>query len=70
MDWLQVLTIVGSMIASVYAFFMITKERIDTLEQFHREYRKSIETRILHIDETWERLFERLLIQDKKGKIK
>lgn len=59
MDWMQVLTIIAATVGSTYAFFMITKERIDRLEGFHREDMN-------RMDEKWERLFERLLIQDKK----
>lgn len=70
MDWVQTLTIIGSMIGATYAFYHITEKRIDRLEEnmnrmdaHHREDIKSM-------DEKWERLFERLLLQDQqKGKM-
>lgn len=73
MDWIQVLTIVASAVGSVYVFFMITAERINRMEEFHREDIKNMESRFtamdskfIAIDEKWERLFERLLLQDKE----
>lgn len=64
MDWVQTLTIIGSMIAVWYAFYNITDKKIDKLdermnrmEDYHRESMK-------HMDEKWERLFERLLLKD------
>jgi hypothetical protein len=66
MDWVQTLTIIGSMIGATYAFYHITEKRIDKLEEnmnkmndYHREDMKSM-------DAKWERLFERLLIQDQQ----
>lgn len=66
MEWIQVLTIVATMLAGVFAFFQITKQEIDIIREqinrmdsFHREDMKNM-------DEKWERLFERLLLQDKK----
>lgn len=55
MDWMQVLTILGATVGSTYIFYMITEKRIDRLDEA-----------LIRIDEKWERLFERLLIQDKK----
>ena len=66
MHWSQVLTIIAATIGSTYAFFMITKERIDRLEGFHREDMKAFKDEFKLIDEKWERLFERLLVQDKR----
>jgi hypothetical protein len=73
MEWLQVFTIIASTLGGVYVFFMITAERINRLEQFHREDMKSMESRFAAMesrfaamDAKWERLFERLLVQDKK----
>lgn len=66
MDWTQTFTIIGSMIGAVYAFYHITDKRIDKLEEnmkrmndYHREDMKSM-------DSKWERLFERLLLQDQQ----
>lgn len=66
MDWMQVLTIIVATVGSTYAFFMIIKERIDRMETFHREDMKAFRDEFKIIDEKWERLFERLLVQDKK----
>jgi hypothetical protein len=66
MDWIQTLTIIGSMIGATYAFYHITEKRIDKLEEnmkrmddYHREDMKNM-------DSKWERLFERLLLQDQQ----
>jgi len=59
MEWIQVFTIIASTLGGVFAFFMITAERINRMEIFHREDMKSMDLK-------WERLFERLLIEDKK----
>jgi hypothetical protein len=66
MDWIQILTIIATMIASVYVFFLITKERIDCIENFHRIDMKTFREDFQMMDEKWERLFERQLIQDQK----
>lgn len=58
MDWTQVLTIVVATVGSTYGFYMITERRMNRLEDFHRED-------MARIDDKWERLFEKLLIQEK-----
>lgn len=77
MDWVQTLTIIGSMIGATYAFYHITEkridktdERIDKMEAHHREDMKEIRESHKEMDLKWERLFERLLLQDQqKGKM-
>jgi hypothetical protein len=77
MDWMQVLTILGATVGSTYVFYLITEKRIDHLNEalirlddkwdarfFALD--EKWESRFVAIDEKWERLFERLLIQDKK----
>lgn len=59
MEWVQVFTIIGSMVAAWYGFYNIADKRIDRMENHHREDMKKM-------DDKWERLFERLLIQDKQ----
>ncbi len=59
MEWMQVLTIICATVGSTYAFYMITAERINRMEIFHREDIKSM-------DEKWERLFEMLLVKEEK----
>jgi hypothetical protein len=59
MDWIQTFTIIGSMMGATYAFYHITDKRIDRMEEHHRDD-------IKRMDEKWERLFERLLLQDQR----
>jgi predicted DNA repair protein MutK len=77
MDWVQTLTIIGSMLGATYAFYHITEKRIDKFEenmnkmdQHHREGMKEMDSKwdqaIQRMDAKWERLFERLLIQDQQ----
>ena len=75
MDWTQTFTIIGSMIGAVYAFYHITEKRIDKTEQtidrmeaHHREDMKAVREDMKDMDAKWERLFERLLLQDQKSK--
>ncbi len=64
MEWMQVLTIIAATVGSTYAFYMITAERINRMETFHREDIKSMDEKMIKIDEKWERLFS-LFVQDK-----
>lgn len=64
MEWTQVFTIMATMVAAVFAFYEITKreiavmrEQINIMNQNHREDMKMM-------DSKWERLFEKLLIQE------
>jgi hypothetical protein len=66
MEWFQYITLMGTIIAAAFAFYKLTAERIDNLEDYHREDLKKMDNRLKLMDEKWERLFERLLIQDKK----
>lgn len=75
MDWTQTFTIIGSMIGAVYAFYHITDKRIDKTEQtidrmeaHHQEDMKAVREDMKDMDAKWERLFERLLLQDQKSK--
>jgi len=73
MDWTPILTTVISLLAGVYIFYQLTEKKIDKLDEQiklidsnHREDLKVINDRWIKMDEKWERLFERFLIQDKK----
>jgi hypothetical protein len=74
MDWTQTFTIIGSITASMiavwYAFYNITDKRIDRMEGHHREDMKRMDDAhredVQRMELKWERLFERLLIQDQK----
>lgn len=61
MDWTQVFTIIGTIlpatIGCTYIFYANLKSDMLKIETFHRED-------MIRMDEKWERLFERLLIQD------
>lgn len=65
MDWIQFLTnllAVGTpMAGTVYIFYSITSNRIDRMEEHHRED-------MIRMDDKWERLFEKLLINEKSFK--
>ncbi len=70
MDWTQTFTIIGStwgsMVAVWYAFYKITDKRIDRMEQYHREDMNRMDNNHKEMDLKWERLFERLLLQDQQ----
>lgn len=59
MDIKSILTILTVTVGSTYAFYMITDARVNRMETFHRED-------TMRMDEKWERLFEKLLIQENK----
>ena len=66
MDWVQFVTFIGAILGSVIVFYHLTNERINRMELYHREDSKSHKEDMQKIDEKWERLFERLLLQDQK----
>jgi hypothetical protein len=68
MEWMQVLTIIAATVGSTYAFYMITADRINRMENFHREDINRMDDKFTKIDEKWERLFEKLLIKEEKNK--
>lgn len=69
MDWAQVLTIMATMLAGVFAFYQITKqeigvirEQINIMNSNHREDIQKMDDKWQRMDEKWERLFEKLLV--------
>lgn len=84
MDWMQVFTIITTIVGSAYAlhaflrgdikeFRQEIKEDMIALEERFERRMETIEAdrryndeRVRHMDEKWERLFERLLIQEKE----
>ncbi|MFI0478885.1 MAG: hypothetical protein ACH349_07250 [Candidatus Rhabdochlamydia sp.] len=66
MDWIQTITIIGSMIGATYAFYHITEKRIDKLEENMKRMDDIHREDVQRMDSKWERLFERLLIQDQQ----
>jgi hypothetical protein len=72
MEWVQVFTIIVTMLGGIFVFYQITESKIHEMreqairmEEYHKEDMKSHREDMKVIDEKWERLFERLLIQDK-----
>lgn len=70
MEWMQVFTIIVTIIAAVVFFYQITKseiavirEQINTMNNNHREDMQ-------RMDAKWERLFERLLLKEQNFKAK
>lgn len=55
MDWTQTLTIIATVIASVFAFYKLTRDEIAVI----REDMK-------HMDAKWERLFSLFIEQHKQ----
>ncbi len=55
MDWTQTLTFIGTLIGSVLIFYKLTRDEIAVIREDMRL-----------MDAKWERLFERLLIQDQQ----
>ena len=62
MEWFQFITLMATLIGSVFAFYKLTRDEISVIRQemnqreiFHREDMKIM-------DSKWERLFEKLLI--------
>ena len=70
MDWAQTFTmtftIMVSMIGAVYAFYHITDKRIDKLEESMKRLDEYHRDDMKNMDSKWERLFERLLLQDQQ----
>ena len=54
------------MVVVWYAFYKITDKRIDRMEEHHREDIKRMDDNHKEMDLKWERLFERLLLQDQQ----
>lgn len=77
MDWMHVLTIISAMIAAIYVLHSFLRSDIKEFKQEMREDMRTLEDRFdrrmeafeadrRYTEEKWERLFERLLIQDKE----
>lgn len=91
MEWIQVFTIIASILGGIYVFYQITKENINRLDQANKENINSLDQAtkeninrldqviermdnnhredVKMMDQKWERLFERLLIQDKLKRV-
>lgn len=80
-EWIHTFTTIGTIITitvgSLWAFYIITSNRIDRIDtlisninEHHRQDMRFMDEKFMKLDEKWERLFERLLIQDKKTKTK
>ena len=58
----QTLTIIATLIGAVFVFYRLTRDEISVM----REDMRRIDERWEKMDLKWERLFERLLIQDQQ----
>lgn len=70
MDVAQFSTIMITMIAGVMAIYKFIRDDRKLMNAHHREGMKIMDEKFIKIDEKWERLFERLLVQDKQSKSK
>jgi len=66
MEWTQYIALIATIIGGGFTFYQMTqrevsiiREQINIMNVQHRED-------IQRMDDKWERLFERLLLQDKK----
>jgi len=73
MEWFQFVTLMGTIVAGVFAFYRMTRDEINVIREemrlmdtHHREDMKSVDDKWERMDNKWERLFERLLIKDGK----
>jgi hypothetical protein len=41
MEWLQFIILLATIIGSAFAFYKVTHDRIDRMEEFHREDEKN-----------------------------
>jgi hypothetical protein len=60
MEWLQVLTTIGTILAGIYVFYQFTNERINHLDQIMVRMDANHREDIKRMEEKWERLFERV----------
>lgn len=70
MDVAQFSTIMITMIAGVMAIYKFIRDDMKLMNAHHREGMKIMDEKFIKIDEKWECLFERLLVQDKQSKSK
>ena len=73
MEWIQFVTLMTTIIGSVFAFYRMTREEIGVIREgmrlmgdHHRQDMQRMDEKMQRMDEKWERLFERLLIKDQK----
>lgn len=83
MEWFQYVTIMFAIISATFALYKSMKaETASFRESIHRMDNKflameekfetrflNIENRFIAMDEKWERLFERLVVQDRRDKV-
>lgn len=73
MEWSQTLAIIATLIGATFTFFKLTRDEISVIREdmkrmdaHHREDMQKMDEKIDRMDAKWERLFERLLIQDQQ----
>lgn len=70
MEWTQLLALAGYTTAASYFFYRLNEKTIAEWRAEHQRQIEKMDIKLEKMDAKWERLFERLLIQDKKNKPK
>lgn len=66
MDWTQTLAIIATLIGAVFTFYRLTRDEITVIREDMKRMDNTHREDIQRMDAKWERLFERLLIQDQQ----
>lgn len=66
MDWTQTLAIIATLIGAVFTFYRLTRDEIAVMREDMKRMDNTHREDIQRMDSKWERLFERLLIQDQQ----
>lgn len=66
MDWTQTLAIIATLIGAVFAFYRLTRDEIAVIREDMKRMDNTHREDIQRMDSKWERLFERLLLQDQQ----
>ena len=65
-DWTQTLAIIATLIGAVFTFYRLTRDEIAVMREDMKRMDNAHREDIQRMDSKWERLFERLLIQDQQ----
>ena len=66
MDWTQTLAIIATLIGAVFTFYRLTRDEIAVMREDMKRMDNTHREDIQRMDSKWERLFERLLLQDQQ----
>lgn len=64
MEWVQFVTLMATVIGAAFAFYKMTQDRIDRLEEYRRDDLRRIDERLLSMDERWESVLDRIALKD------